>query len=77
MAGKVLLVKFAAQQQCTSNLNDQTDKLYDEFVDRIVMERVGSFTLGDHYDGKITVAPRRITIGAGRNHPQSKVIDFD
>jgi hypothetical protein len=36
-----------------------------------------TIALGDRYDGKITVAPHRITVGAGRNYPQPKVINFD
>jgi hypothetical protein len=57
--------------------NEETGEERYGFVDRIVMGRVGSFTLGDHYDGKVTVTPHSITIGAGRNHEQQKVINFD
>lgn len=63
----LLLVKFVAQQEYTE----------DGVQPRILVMKMGEIALGDRYNGKVTVAPKSITIGPGNNHEERKVINFE
>ncbi len=63
----LILVNFVTQQYITD----------EGMAERILIMDAGQIRLGDRYDGKITVEPKRITIGPGRNHEEQQAIQFD
>lgn len=63
----LILINFATQQYITD----------EGMTERVLMMDAGQMRLGDRYDGKITIEPKRITIGPGRNHEEQQVIQIN
>ena len=66
----LLLVKFMTDTEYTDNAGGSPVR------ERLLMMRVGAYTLGDRYKGTVEVRPNEIVIGAGGERKKPETIRF-
>ena len=70
VATDLVLVRFSTDTEYPGGSGPATPR------DRLIMTRVGAYSLGDRYNGTIEVRPGEIAVGAGGVHAKPQVIRF-